>query len=77
VLRDKDGEGRAAAVAPPHVLAGHWLGGLFVRMFAAQYPAEIVGVVLLDSAHPDESARLGLPGPLAGRGERLGVPIAL
>jgi pimeloyl-ACP methyl ester carboxylesterase len=67
----------AASVAPPYVLAGHSLGGLFVRVFAAQHPAEVAGVVLLDSAHPDESARLGLPGPLASRGERISVRLAL
>jgi pimeloyl-ACP methyl ester carboxylesterase len=67
----------AAAVEPPYVLAGHSLGGLFVRVFAAQYPAEVAGVALLDSAHPDQSARLGLPGPLASRGERTGVRLAL
>jgi pimeloyl-ACP methyl ester carboxylesterase len=67
----------AAAAEPPYVLAGHSLDGLFVRVFAEEHPDEVAGVVLLDSAHPDESARLGLPGPLTSRGERFGMHLAV
>jgi pimeloyl-ACP methyl ester carboxylesterase len=67
----------AAEIAPPYVLAGHSLGGLLVRVFSGQHPDEVAGVALLDSAHPDQSARLGLPAPLASRGERAGVHLAI
>ena len=40
---------RAAAVPGPYVLVGHSLGGLFVRLYAAAYPDEVVGLVLVDA----------------------------
>jgi pimeloyl-ACP methyl ester carboxylesterase len=40
---------RAAAVPGPYVLAGHSLGGLFVRLYASTYPEEVIGLVLLDA----------------------------
>ncbi len=42
-------------VPGPYVLAGHSFGGLYVRSFAAQFPDEVAGMVLVDStaaAHP-------------------------
>jgi pimeloyl-ACP methyl ester carboxylesterase len=42
----------SANEAPPYVLAGHSLGGLYVRVFAARYPAQTAGVVLLDATDP-------------------------
>jgi len=48
-----------AGVPGPYVLAGHSLGGLFVRMFARLYPEEVAGLVLLDSVHPDQRMRWG------------------
>src|SRR5437867_3288856 len=38
---------------PPFVLVGHSLGGLLVRRFAARYPGEVAGIVLVDSVHED------------------------
>ncbi len=43
-----------APVAGPYVLVGHSIGGEYVRVFTAQYPAEVAGVVLVDSTHPDQ-----------------------
>jgi pimeloyl-ACP methyl ester carboxylesterase len=40
---------RAAAVPGPYVLAGHSLGGLFVRLYASTYPEEVVGMVQIDA----------------------------
>jgi pimeloyl-ACP methyl ester carboxylesterase len=42
----------------PFVLAGHSFGGLYVLNFAARYPEQVAGVVLLDSTHPDMFTRL-------------------
>jgi pimeloyl-ACP methyl ester carboxylesterase len=38
-------------------LVGHSIGGLYVRKFAAKYPSEVVGMVLVDAAHPDQLKR--------------------
>jgi len=44
-------------VKGPFVLVGHSLGGMDARMFANQYPYEVVGMVLVDSSHPDQEDR--------------------
>jgi len=36
---------------------GHSFGGLLVREYAAQYPAEVAGVVLVDAMHPEQYDR--------------------
>ena len=41
-----------AQVPGPYVLAGHSFGGLYVQAFAAQFPDEVAGLVLLDSTAP-------------------------
>jgi pimeloyl-ACP methyl ester carboxylesterase len=41
-----------AHVPGPYVLAGHSFGGLYVQIFAAQYPDQVAGLVLLDSTAP-------------------------
>jgi pimeloyl-ACP methyl ester carboxylesterase len=38
-----------AHVPGPYVLAGHSFGGLYVRTYAATYPDEVAGLVLIDS----------------------------
>jgi pimeloyl-ACP methyl ester carboxylesterase len=42
-----------AQVPGPYVLAGHSFGGLYVRTFAARYPSEVAGMVLIDSTAAD------------------------
>lgn len=37
---------------PPFVLVGHSLGGLYAMTFAAIYPDETAGLVLIDPTHP-------------------------
>lgn len=37
-----------AGISPPYLLVGHSFGGLLVRAFAQMYPAEVVGLVLVD-----------------------------
>ena len=36
----------------PYILGGHSAGGVYVRFFAAAYPDEVAGVVLLDAMSP-------------------------
>lgn len=38
----------------PFVLAGHSIGGLYALGFASMNPADVVGIVLLDSSHPGQ-----------------------
>ncbi len=49
---------QAAEIPGPYVLVGHSLGGEYVRTFARDYPEETAGLVLVDSSHESESARL-------------------
>jgi pimeloyl-ACP methyl ester carboxylesterase len=41
----------------PFVLVGHSLGGIFSRVYADTYPADVVGLVLVDSSHPEQLER--------------------
>ena len=43
-------------VPGPYVLAGHSFGGLYALAFAAQYPDEVAGLVLVDSTAPASAA---------------------
>ena len=47
---------RRGGVQGPYVLAGHSFGGLYVRTFAARYPAEVAGMVLIDSTAANPSS---------------------
>jgi pimeloyl-ACP methyl ester carboxylesterase len=41
----------------PYVLVGHSFGGLNMLVFASRFPQEVVGLVLVDSVHPDLETR--------------------
>lgn len=43
-------------VPGPYVLAGHSFGGLYVIAYAARYPDEVAGLVLIDSTAPKSAA---------------------
>ncbi|MEO8393631.1 MAG: alpha/beta hydrolase [Chloroflexota bacterium] len=47
-----------ANVAGPYVMVGHSTGGMLVRLYAHSYPAEVVGMVLVDARHEDQFTRL-------------------
>ncbi|MBX2870983.1 MAG: alpha/beta hydrolase [Saprospiraceae bacterium] len=50
-----------AGESPPYILAGHSMGGLFIRVFTELYPDEVAALVFVDSSHPDFRERLNLP----------------
>ena len=61
-------------VTGPYVLAGHSFGGLYVRTFAAHYPDEVAGLVLVDSTAAKEPAKSVIPS--SGSQEPVGrVPV--
>jgi pimeloyl-ACP methyl ester carboxylesterase len=47
-----------AGESGPYVLAGHSIGGGLAMLFADQHDAQVVGLVLVASVHPDQVARL-------------------
>jgi pimeloyl-ACP methyl ester carboxylesterase len=49
---------RTAGETGPWVMVGHSLGGAFVRLYAAAYPRDVIGLVLLDAVHPREFAAI-------------------
>lgn len=55
-------------IAPPYILVGHSSGGLRVRRYQTQFNNEVVGMVLVDSAHEEEVWRFNdaIPGSVRG-----------
>ena len=43
-----------AQINPPYILVGHSLGGVNMRLYASQYPEDVVGLVLVDSSHENQ-----------------------
>jgi len=43
-----------AGVEPPYILIGHSFGGLLMPLFAARFPKEVMGLVLIDAVAPAE-----------------------
>src|SRR5829696_9171759 len=52
----------------PYVLAGHSFGGLYVLTFAARYPDQVAGMVLVDSTAPASAAAANPGTPSPGHG---------
>ncbi len=46
-----------AGVAPPYVLVGHSIGGLYVRFYAHRHPDQIAAMVLVDASHEEQWLR--------------------
>lgn len=53
IVRDLHGALRRSGVLPPYVMAGGSVGGEYVHIYTARYPADVAGLVLIDSAVPD------------------------
>ncbi len=47
-----------AGIESPYILVGHSLGGLNLRLFASQYPDEVVGMVLVDAVPANAYSRI-------------------
>ena len=52
---------RAQGLAPPYVLVGHSLGGLYMQLYLRRYPDEVAALVLVDSTHPRQFTGAGAP----------------
>jgi pimeloyl-ACP methyl ester carboxylesterase len=50
---------RAADIKRPIVLVGHSLGGFNAKLYAATYPADVAGLVLVDPSEDRAGARIG------------------
>ncbi|MCG8636466.1 MAG: alpha/beta hydrolase [Desulfobacterales bacterium] len=50
----------------PYILVGHSFGGLNMQLYAATYPGEVAGLVLIDSSHAAQMENLRTTGFLKG-----------
>lgn len=48
---------RAGGVKPPYILVAHSMAAMNARVYADKYPNEVVGMVLIDGSHEDQSLR--------------------
>jgi len=55
-----------AGIAGPFVLVGHSTGGAYALTYAASYPDQVAGMVLLDSSSPDQFDLPAYPSQYAG-----------
>lgn len=58
---------RLGDVAPPYVLVGQSIGGLFIRDYQRRFPEQVDGMVLVDPTHEEGNAYVidGKPKPIA------------
>jgi len=47
-----------AGIKGPYILVGQSLGGIYVQLFAVEYPTETAGVVLIDSVNKDMDKKI-------------------
>lgn len=53
-----------AKVAPPYILVGHSMGGLYARKFEEMYPRSVSGLVFVDSADEEQVWRYAKIAPM-------------
>ncbi|HLH04215.1 MAG TPA: alpha/beta hydrolase [Bryobacteraceae bacterium] len=58
---------RSAGVHEPYILVGYSIGGLIARLYAAEFPNEIAGMVLVDHAFVDTPVNRPTAPPPSGR----------
>jgi pimeloyl-ACP methyl ester carboxylesterase len=63
VVAELRAELQGRGIAPPYLLVGHSMGGLYVQYFARNYPEEVAGLVLVDSTHWDQLERIRREAP--------------
>jgi len=56
---------RRQELAPPYLLVGHSLGGLYMQYYARNFPQEVKGLVLVDSTHWDQLKQIHEQAPFA------------
>ena len=49
---------KRAELPGPYIIVGHSFGGFTARYFAAKFPENVAGLVLVDSSHPEQIYRL-------------------
>ena len=65
--KDLDQTLRAAKVTGPYVVVGHSAGALYLRLFAARRPRDVVGMVMVDPSIEHQDRRMeAVFGPGAG-----------
>ena len=65
-----------AEIAPPYILVGHSFGGYNIRVFAANNPQMVAGMVLVDASHEDQynQFKIKLPNNFNRRGTIMILP---
>jgi pimeloyl-ACP methyl ester carboxylesterase len=54
IVRELRAALQSEGMQPPYVLVGHSLGGLYMQLFAREYPQEVGALILVDSTHPKQ-----------------------
>jgi pimeloyl-ACP methyl ester carboxylesterase len=58
IVEELRAELRSRDIQPPYLLVGHSLGGLYMQYFARNHAEDVVGLVLVDSTHWEQLARM-------------------
>jgi pimeloyl-ACP methyl ester carboxylesterase len=72
VVTDLHNALRRAHIAPPYVLVGHSIAGLYAPLFADRYPRDVAGMVLVDPSFPNQKQALQAVSPTMKRMDALG-----
>lgn len=52
-----------AEIKPPYIMVGHSFGGYNIRVFTANHPEQVQGMVLVDASHEDQYERFQISLP--------------